>query len=130
MPVMGMMPIVIPTRSWNTLKAMKAKEPGADQAAEDVPGHDAGVQDPPGDDAQEGEHGRAPHEAELLPYRGEDEVSLLLGHGSPEIGLRPVADTRTEDAARPDGVLGLLPVVEGFFDRYELLLFWLGFRNH
>ena len=108
---MGMMPIVIPA-FWKTLKAMKAKRPVQIRRPKVSRATTAGVQHPPGDHAEEGEHADGADEAELLGHGGEDEVGLLLGHVA-EIRLRPVPDARAEEAARADGVLGLLRVVDG-----------------
>src|SRR5581483_2234430 len=69
-----------------------------------------GAPHPPGHDAEQREQRARAGEAELLAYRGEDEVGVLLGHVA-EPGLAALEQPLAERAACADRSLRLVDVV-------------------
>ena len=78
MPVIGMIPMFIPTltKTWNRIIATM---PPAIDRAEQVLGHRQDAQRPPDEERVEREHERGADEAPALADHREDEVRVLLG---------------------------------------------------
>ena len=109
MPVIGMMPIVIPTFSkiWNT---NIARTPTQTSVPKSSRAGCAVLQTRHTMIASRPSRVAPPSEAELLPDRSEDEVGVLLGHVA-EAGLVATEETLAGEPARADGDLGLVEVV-------------------
>ena len=78
-PVMGMIPMVIPTltKTWNM---SIAATPAGDQRAEQVLRHHDDPQRAPDQQRVQAQHERRADEAVLLADGREDEVGVVLGH--------------------------------------------------
>ena len=108
MPVMGTIPMVMPT-FWNSWNTIMANTPDAQQRPEVVAGQLRGTNDPHGEKGEQRQHGHRADEAQLLADDGEDEVGLLLGH-QVVLGLVALAVALAGDSTQPDGDLGLFEV--------------------
>src|SRR5262245_14815946 len=114
MPVIGMMPIVMPTfwNTWNTSMdstPMHMSVPSRSLAIWAVRQMRMAM-------SAQAEHGGRPDEAHLLPQRGEDEVGVLLRHEA-EPGLGALEQPLAGCPARGDRRLGLGQVPVGGRDR-------------
>ena len=108
MPVIGMMPIVMPTFS-KTWIANIASTPIATSVPKKSDDKQRDAPEPPREQRVEREQRRAADEAEVLPHRGEDEVGVLLGHEA-VLRLQALAEAGAGEAARRDRGLRRLQV--------------------